>query len=62
MANSGRPDSNGSQFFICLTDLDSQLPREYTIFGMVNEGQEVVDAIGQVEVNRPSPGSRSTRS
>jgi peptidyl-prolyl cis-trans isomerase B (cyclophilin B) len=56
MANSGRPDSNGSQFFICLTDLDSQLPREYTIFGMVTEGQEVVDAIGQVEVSSAITG------
>ena len=64
MANRARPDTNGSQFFICLTDLDAQLPeRIYTIFGMVTEGQEVVDAIGQVEVNqRRSPGSRSTRS
>ncbi len=56
MANSGRPDSNGSQFFVCLTDLDSQLPREYTIFGMVTEGQEVVDAIGQVEVSSAITG------
>ena len=56
MANSGRPDSNGSQFFICLADLDSQLPREYTIFGMVTEGQEVVDAIGQVEVSSAITG------
>ncbi len=50
MANSGGGDSNGSQFFICLTDLDASLERDYTIFGLVTEGQEVVDAIGQVEV------------
>ena len=50
MANSARPDSNGSQFFICLTDLDAQLPREYTIFGRVVDGTDVVDAIGGVEV------------
>ena len=56
MANSGRPDSNGSQFFICLTDLDAicrrhrSAQRIYTIFGMVTDGREVVDAIGQVEV------------
>jgi cyclophilin family peptidyl-prolyl cis-trans isomerase len=51
MANTGRPDSNGSQFFICLTDLNAQLPREYTIFGRVSAGMEVVDAIGGVEVS-----------
>lgn len=50
MANAGMANSNGSQFFICLTDLDSQLQRTYTIFGLVTEGQEVVDAIGLVEV------------
>jgi dolichyl-diphosphooligosaccharide--protein glycosyltransferase len=51
MANSARPDSNGSQFFICLTDLNAQLPRDYTIFGRVSAGTEVVDAIGAVEVS-----------
>jgi cyclophilin family peptidyl-prolyl cis-trans isomerase len=51
MANTGMANSNGSQFFICLTDINARLPdRTYTIFGMVTEGQEVVDAIGQVEV------------
>ncbi|MGH2463525.1 MAG: peptidylprolyl isomerase [Candidatus Limnocylindria bacterium] len=51
MANSGEPDSNGSQFFICLTAIDAQLPgRLYTIFGLVSAGTEVVDAIGAIEV------------
>jgi cyclophilin family peptidyl-prolyl cis-trans isomerase len=53
MANTGQPDSNGSQFFVALSDLDG-LPtfaaRSYTIFGSVTEGREVVDAIGQVAV------------
>jgi cyclophilin family peptidyl-prolyl cis-trans isomerase len=59
MANTGEPDSNGSQFFICLTDLDELATfaaRTYTIFGTVTEGREVVDAIGQVEVNHPRLG------
>lgn len=56
MANTGMANSNGSQFFICLTDLDSQLQRTYTIFGMVTEGQEVVDAIAQVEVSSAITG------
>ena len=42
MANAG-PNTNGSQFFICLGDL--KLPNQYTIFGQVVSGMEVVDAI-----------------
>jgi peptidyl-prolyl cis-trans isomerase B (cyclophilin B) len=42
MANSG-PDTNGSQFFIMLADND--LPKNYTIFGRVTEGMDVVDEI-----------------
>lgn len=57
MANTGRPDSNGSQFFICLSDIDERLPtRTYTIFGHVTDGTDVVDAIGAVEVNDPLIG------
>jgi cyclophilin family peptidyl-prolyl cis-trans isomerase len=48
MANSG-PDTNGSQFFIMLQD--NPLPNNYTIFGKVIAGQEVVDAIGQTAVD-----------
>ena len=47
MANSG-PNTNGSQFFIMLADVS--LPHQYTIFGKVVSGQEVVDAIGRVAV------------
>ncbi len=42
MANAG-PNTNGSQFFICLADL--KLPHQYTIFGRVIGGMEAVDAI-----------------
>jgi cyclophilin family peptidyl-prolyl cis-trans isomerase len=51
MANAGGSDTNGSQFFIDLADLDAQLPREYTIFGQVVDGTDVIDAIGQVPTN-----------
>jgi len=50
MANAGMANTNGSQFFIALTDLDARLARTYTIFGTVTEGREVVDAIGAVPV------------
>ncbi len=47
MANAG-PNTNGSQFFIMLDNLD--LPHNYTIFGKVKSGQDVVDKIGAVPV------------
>jgi dolichyl-diphosphooligosaccharide--protein glycosyltransferase len=57
MANSARPNSNGSQFFICLADIDAQFQvRSFTIFGHVSSGMEVVDAIGGVAVNDPLLG------
>ena len=44
MANAG-PNTNGSQFFICVNDLSRRLPKQYNWFGMVTKGMEVVDAI-----------------
>jgi peptidyl-prolyl cis-trans isomerase B (cyclophilin B) len=43
MANSGSPDSNGSQFFIVYKD--SQLGPDYTIFGKITKGLDVVSKI-----------------
>src|SRR3954447_5832508 len=54
MANAG-PNTNGSQFFIVLDDLRGKLPKNYTIFGRVTSGQEVVDAIA----NTPTAVGRS---
>ncbi len=53
MANAG-PNTNGSQFFICLADLP-QLPPNYTIFGQVVAGLNVVDAIAAAPCG---PGDR----
>lgn len=47
MANSG-PDSNGSQFFITLRRTDKVLGDNYTIFGKVTEGMDVVKKIEQI--------------
>ena len=44
MANSSRPDTNGSQWYITLGDV-SELDGGYTIFGRVIEGMDVVEAI-----------------
>lgn len=55
MANTGQPNSGGSQFFINLVDntgLDfDKVPLEskHPVFGRVSKGMDVVDAIGKVE-------------
>jgi cyclophilin family peptidyl-prolyl cis-trans isomerase len=54
MANDGR--TNGSQFFIALADLTGGLPPNYTIFGQVVSGTDVIDAIAAVPVNDPRVG------
>jgi peptidylprolyl isomerase len=56
MANTGQPNSGGSQFFINLVDntyLDWNQPPEaskHPVFGKVIDGMDVIDAIGKVEV------------
>jgi len=47
MARSSDPDSAGSQFFICLTREKCQhLDGQYTAFGQVTEGMDVVETMG----------------
>jgi peptidyl-prolyl cis-trans isomerase B (cyclophilin B) len=48
MARGPHPDSAGSQFFICVAPLP-RLDRQYTIFGRVVQGLDVVDAIVSAE-------------
>ena len=48
MANRG-PNTNTSQFFIVLNDAP-WLPKNYTIFGRVTKGMDVVDSIAAVEI------------
>ncbi len=48
MARSQDPNSAGSQFFICLTRSGcAHLDGQYTAFGKVTDGMDVVDALGE---------------
>ena len=49
MANAG-PNTQGSQFFICHGPRAERLPKNYSIFGKVTAGLEVLDAIAGVPV------------
>ncbi len=49
MARSQDPDSAGSQFYICLA-AQPVLDGQYTVFGQVTEGLDVVQAIEQGDV------------
>jgi peptidyl-prolyl cis-trans isomerase B (cyclophilin B) len=46
----GRPDSAGSQFFIVVVDQPA-LDGQYTVFGVVSEGMEVVQKISETPVD-----------
>ena len=58
MANAG-PNTNGSQFFIVHGD-DVGLPPNYTIFGILSDGVEVLDALAESPVTTGRSGERST--
>jgi peptidyl-prolyl cis-trans isomerase B (cyclophilin B) len=53
----GPKGESGSQFFICLGDAPD-LDKEYTPFGEVVEGMDVVDKIGEVKTFGQSPAFR----
>jgi len=58
MARTSDPNSAGSQFFICLAPV-SQLNGQYTVFGQLIKGTEVLDAIGNVKVKPNASGENS---
>jgi cyclophilin family peptidyl-prolyl cis-trans isomerase len=51
MANAG-PDTNGSQFFICIDDCTQKLAKSYNLFGHVTEGIEITTQIRPGDVIR----------
>jgi peptidyl-prolyl cis-trans isomerase B (cyclophilin B) len=58
MARAGHPDSAGSQFFICVAD-SRFLDKQYSVFGEVESGMEVVDKIvSQPRDPRDNPNDR----
>ena len=58
MARGPDPDSAGSQFFICLGPVH-RLDHQYTTFGKLIKGQDVLEKIGDTEVTRNSMGEPS---
>ena len=57
MANAG-PNTNGSQFFI-VHGADVGLPPNYTIFGKLRSGEEVLDTLANSPVGRSRGGEPS---
>ena len=58
MARAAHPDSAGSQFFICVADA-AFLDGQYTVFGEVTEGMDVVDEIvAQPRDSRDNPNEK----
>jgi len=58
MARSASPDSAGSQFFICLGDANS-LDNQYTAFGKLIKGDDVLEKLGDSPVTSSGRGERS---
>jgi peptidyl-prolyl cis-trans isomerase B (cyclophilin B) len=55
-----QPDSGGSQFFICVADQPS-LAGQFSIFGRVSEGMDVVQKISELPANeKGTPNDRVT--
>lgn len=59
MARTQDPDSAGSQFFICLADAKF-LDGQYTAFGRLIRGDEVLGRIGGTPTT-PGPGGEKSR-
>jgi peptidyl-prolyl cis-trans isomerase B (cyclophilin B) len=58
MARGADPDSAGSQFFICLAPV-RRLDGQYTTFGKLIKGDDVLEKIGNTPVERNAQGEMS---
>jgi len=58
MARSQHPDSAGSQFFICLANANF-LDRQYTAFGKLIKGDDVLGKLGDTPTSMSGGGERS---
>ncbi len=58
-ARSQDPNSAGSQFFVVHAEHATHLDHQYTVFGYVKEGLDVLDTIASVEVDFGPGGERS---
>jgi peptidyl-prolyl cis-trans isomerase B (cyclophilin B) len=58
MARASDPDSAGSQFFICLAPVH-RLDHQYTTFGKLIKGDDVLEKIGNTPVERNAQGEPS---
>src|SRR5438094_5333878 len=58
MARGPDPDSAGSQFFICLAPIH-RLDHQYTTFGKLIKGEDVLEKIGDTPVTKNSQGEMS---
>lgn len=58
MANAG-PNTNGSQWFVNSANNSQGLPKNYTIFGQVVEGEDAINTIENVPVSMNQQGENS---
>src|SRR5438874_7486903 len=58
MARGSDPDSAGSQFFICLAPVH-RLDHQYTTFGKLIKGENVLEKLGDITVTKNSTGEPS---
>ena len=55
MANTGQPNTGGSQFFVVAGPAGEALPPQYSLFGQVTEGLDVVERIEADGAPDPNP-------
>lgn len=58
-ARSQDPNSAGSQFFVVHSEHATSLDGQYTVFGMIKAGLDVLDSIASVDVDFGAGGERS---